>query len=374
MINLLDLDAAGLAALFADLGEKPFRAKQVSRWVHQRLVDGVDAMTDLSRTVRAPAGGNRGDPRPGGDQRHDGAGRHAQVAARRGRRQRRRGGLHSRGRPRHAVHLVAGGLRARLRVLLDRQAGLQSQSHDGRDRRPALAREPRAAAPTASRAPWVEHGRAPITNVVMMGMGEPLANYDNVVPALRADARRQRVRTVAPPRDAVDVRARAARSIGCATIARSRSPSRCTRRQRRCATASCRSTASIRSRELLAACVRYLDRAPRDFVTFEYVMLDGVNDSAEQARELARARARRAVQVQPDSVESASRRRLQRRVRARGSWRSRERCIDAGFVDDDPQDPRRGHRRRVRPACGPSAGPNQAADPAATSAAGTAAH
>ena len=41
MINLLDLDAAGLAALFADLGEKPFRAKQVSHWVHQRLVDGA---------------------------------------------------------------------------------------------------------------------------------------------------------------------------------------------------------------------------------------------------------------------------------------------------------------------------------------------
>src|SRR3989442_15627668 len=39
--------------------------------------------------------------------------------------------------------------------------------------------------------------------------------------------------------------------------------------------------------ELLAACVRYLDRAPRDFVTFEYVMLDGVNDSVEQAAELA---------------------------------------------------------------------------------------
>jgi 23S rRNA (adenine2503-C2)-methyltransferase len=39
--------------------------------------------------------------------------------------------------------------------------------------------------------------------------------------------------------------------------------------------------------ELLAACVRYLDRAPRDFVTFEYVMLDGVNDSIDQARELA---------------------------------------------------------------------------------------
>ena len=51
MINLLDLDAAGLAALFADRGEKPFRAKQVSRWVHQRFVDDIDAMTDLSRAA-----------------------------------------------------------------------------------------------------------------------------------------------------------------------------------------------------------------------------------------------------------------------------------------------------------------------------------
>ena len=40
--------------------------------------------------------------------------------------------------------------------------------------------------------------------------------------------------------------------------------------------------------ELLDACVRYLDAAPRDFVTFEYCLLDGVNDSTEQARELAR--------------------------------------------------------------------------------------
>jgi len=40
-------------------------------------------------------------------------------------------------------------------------------------------------------------------------------------------------------------------------------------------------------RELIAACNRYLEKAPRDFVTFEYVMLDGVNDSLEHARELA---------------------------------------------------------------------------------------
>ena len=58
-------------------------------------------------------------------------------------------------------------------------------------------------------APWVEQGRAPITNVVMMGMGEPLANYDNVVPALQAVPRRQRLRPVATSRDAVHLRARA---------------------------------------------------------------------------------------------------------------------------------------------------------------------
>ena len=103
------------------------------------------AMTDLSRALREKLAARRGNPRPDGDRRHHGRRRHAQVAARRRRRQRRRDGLHSRGRPRHAVHFVAGGLRARLRVLLDRQAGLQSQSHDRRDRRPAVAREPRAA-------------------------------------------------------------------------------------------------------------------------------------------------------------------------------------------------------------------------------------
>jgi 23S rRNA (adenine2503-C2)-methyltransferase len=41
-------------------------------------------------------------------------------------------------------------------------------------------------------------------------------------------------------------------------------------------------------KELLAACVRYIEKAPRDFVTFEYVMLDGVNDTAAQARQLAK--------------------------------------------------------------------------------------
>ena len=52
MINLLDLDAAGLAAFFADLGEKPFRAKQVLHWIHQRFATDVGAMSDLSKPLR----------------------------------------------------------------------------------------------------------------------------------------------------------------------------------------------------------------------------------------------------------------------------------------------------------------------------------
>src|SRR5678815_4841977 len=52
MINLLDLDAVGLRAFFAGLGEKPFRARQASHWLHQRLIDDAAAMTDLSITLR----------------------------------------------------------------------------------------------------------------------------------------------------------------------------------------------------------------------------------------------------------------------------------------------------------------------------------
>ncbi|HEY5367248.1 MAG TPA: 23S rRNA (adenine(2503)-C(2))-methyltransferase RlmN, partial [Casimicrobiaceae bacterium] len=52
-VNLLDLDPAGLAACIEAAGEKPFRARQVSRWVHQRYAADFDAMTDLSKGARA---------------------------------------------------------------------------------------------------------------------------------------------------------------------------------------------------------------------------------------------------------------------------------------------------------------------------------
>src|SRR4051794_12309114 len=52
MTNLLDLSPDALAAFFAARGDKPFRARQVSRWVHQRFVDDVAAMTDLAKPLR----------------------------------------------------------------------------------------------------------------------------------------------------------------------------------------------------------------------------------------------------------------------------------------------------------------------------------
>ena len=101
--------------------------------------------------------------------------------------------------------------------------------------------------------------------------------------------------------------------------------------------------------DLLAACRRYLDVAPRDFITFEYVMLDGVNDAPAQADALARLV--RDVPCKfnlipfnpfPGTEFAREPARAHRRVPASADGR--------GPGDDDPPDARRRHRRRVRPA------------------------
>ncbi|MBL8484906.1 MAG: 23S rRNA (adenine(2503)-C(2))-methyltransferase RlmN, partial [Rhodocyclaceae bacterium] len=126
-----------------------------------------------------------------------------------------------------------------------------------------------------------------VSNVVMMGMGEPLANFDNVVTALGLmlddhayglSRRRVTVSTsgIVPAMD----RLRSACPVALAVSLHA--PNDALRDQ----------LVPINRKyplsELMAACLRYLDNAPRDFITFEYVMLDGVNDSDQQARELVR--------------------------------------------------------------------------------------
>ena len=134
-------------------------------------------------------------------------------------------------------------------------------------------------------APWIEHGRPPITNVVMMGMGEPLANFDNVVPALQLmlddnayGLSRRRVTLSTSGLVPMIDRLRDACPVALAVSLHAGND-------------------ALRDRlvpinrkyplsDLLDACVRYLEVAPRDFVTFEYVMLDGVNDQPHHAAEL----------------------------------------------------------------------------------------
>jgi 23S rRNA (adenine2503-C2)-methyltransferase len=124
-----------------------------------------------------------------------------------------------------------------------------------------------------------------ISNVVMMGMGEPLANYDNVVAAMQIMlddhgyglSRRRVTLSTSGLVPALD---RLREDCPVALAVSLHAPNDALRDQ----------IVPINKkyplRELLAACERYLQRAPRDFVTFEYVMLDGVNDTPEHARQL----------------------------------------------------------------------------------------
>ena len=125
----------------------------------------------------------------------------------------------------------------------------------------------------------------PVTNVVMMGMGEPLLNFDNTVAALRLmvddhayglSRRRVTVSTsgVVPMID------RLGRECPVALAVSLHAPNDALRNTL------VPLNRKYPLRDLMAACVRYLDHAPRDFVTFEYIMLDGVNDSPAHAREL----------------------------------------------------------------------------------------
>jgi 23S rRNA (adenine2503-C2)-methyltransferase len=131
----------------------------------------------------------------------------------------------------------------------------------------------------------VPAGERYVTNVVMMGMGEPLANFDSVVPALQLmldghayglSRRRVTLSTsgLVPQIDRLREECPVALAVSL------HAPNDALRDR----IVPINRTHPLR--DLLAACVRYLDVAPRDFITFEYVMLDGVNDQPDHAIEL----------------------------------------------------------------------------------------
>ena len=284
MQNLLDLEPAALARWFADRGEKPFRARQVSRWIHQRLAADVASMTDLAKSLRAAlsAEAEIRAPRVLRDTTATDGTRKWLLDAGNG----------------NAVEAVYIPEDDRGTLCVSSQAGCAldcafcSTGRQGFNRNLTtgeivgqLWHANRALLADGLRAPWVEAGRAPITNVVMMGMGEPLANFDSVAPALRLflddhayGLSRRRV-----------------------TLSTSGLVPSIDRLRDECPVALAVSlhapTDELRDRlvpinrkhplaSLMAACLRYLDKAPRDFITFEYVMLDGVNDQPQHAAAL----------------------------------------------------------------------------------------
>jgi 23S rRNA (adenine2503-C2)-methyltransferase len=279
--NLLDFDSDALAAWFAARGEKPFRARQVMHWVHQRFVSDFADMTDIAKSLREKLVAEAEIAVPSIVSDH---------IARDGTRK----WLLDLGRG-NAVEAVFIPEDDRGTLCVSTQAGCAvdcafcSTGKQGFSRNLTVA-EIIGQLWLANRllrdsTGYAHPGERPVTNVVMMGMGEPLLNFDNTVAALKLmlddhayglSRRRVTLSTsgVVPMMD----RLRDACPVALAVSLHAPNDA-------------LRDTLvplnrKYPLRELLAACVRYLEKAPRDFVTFEYIMLDGVNDAPAQAREL----------------------------------------------------------------------------------------
>ena len=272
--NLLEFDADGLARHVASLGEKPFRARQLLHRIHQSGESDFARMTELSKGLREKLqeSARIEAPRIVGDRTAaDGT---------------RKWLLKADGA--NAVEAVFLPERSRGTLCVSTQAGCSLDCafcHTGKQ---GFNRNLTTAEIVGQL--WLARGllggARPITNVVMMGMGEPLLNLDRVIPALRLmlddnayglSRRRVTVSTsgVIPGMDRLRDECPVALAVSL------HAPDDALRDRL------VPLNRKYPIRELLAACRRYLDKAPRDFITFEYVMLEGVNDSDAQARALA---------------------------------------------------------------------------------------
>jgi 23S rRNA (adenine2503-C2)-methyltransferase len=273
--NLLDFDAAGLAAYFATLGEKPFRARQVLRWVHQGGEADFARMSDLAKELRAKLAGAARVQAPqivGDSVSADGT---------------RKWLLKVDGA--NAVDAVFIPETGRGTLCVSSQAGCVLDCAFCSTGKQGFNRNLSTAEIVGQL--WLARGllggERPVTNVVLMGMGEPLLNLDNVIPALRLmlddnayglSRRRVTVSTsgVIPGMDRLRDECPVALAVSL------HAPDDALRDRL------VPVNRKYPIRELLKACQRYLEKAPRDFITFEYVMLDGVNDGENEARALAR--------------------------------------------------------------------------------------
>jgi 23S rRNA (adenine2503-C2)-methyltransferase len=276
-VNLLDYDLPGLAAYFAELDEKPFRAKQVMRWMHHFGAADFAEMSDLAKSLREKLGQLATVTPPS---------MMAEQASADGT---RKWLLDVGSQNGVETVFIPDGRRGTLCVSSQVGCALEctfcSTGRQGFNRNLSVAE-------IIGQLWWANHamrrdpkGERIVTNVVMMGMGEPLANYANVVTALNImlddhayglSRRRVTVSTsgLVPAMD------RLREDCPVALAVSLHAPNDTLRDE----------LVPINRKyplaELMDACLRYLEKAPRDFVTFEYVMLDGINDQPEHARQL----------------------------------------------------------------------------------------
>lgn len=346
-INLLGLDAAALSDLIGQWGGKPFRARQLQRWVHQRGVDAFGDMTDLARDFRAQLSERcsvQALPVSTEQVSSDGT----------------RKWLFDVGQG-NAIETVFIPEDDRGTLCVSSQAGCAvncrfcSTGHQGFSRNLSTAEivgqlwwarhvlqadagsarlmsapTPRPSGSPAAAAAARGIDQRVISNVVMMGMGEPLLNYDQLVPALRLmlddnayglSRRRVTVSTsgVVPMMD------RLSQDCPVALAVSLHAPNDALRDE----------LVPLNKKypldELLEACNRYLEFAPRDFITFEYCMLDGINDTDQHAAELIQIarRVRCKLNLIPFNPfpESGLKRSPQARVRVFA-----QRLMDAGII------------------------------------------
>jgi 23S rRNA (adenine2503-C2)-methyltransferase len=273
-LNLLGLSEPALEQFFEGLGEKPYRARQITRWVYQRGVLDFAAMTDLSLRLRKRLqfSASLGLPRVLHEQTAvDGTGKWLLDVG---------GG--------QAIETVFIPEPNRGTLCVSSQAGCALDCAFCATGRQGFNRNLSAAEILGQIVLVRRSLRSPraITNVVFMGMGEPLANYRNVLSAARLLTSDRafglsRRRVTISTAGLVPQILRLAEECNVALAVSLHAPTDQLRDE----------LVPINRRhpigELLEACWRYARRLASRQVTFEYVMLDGVNDSLEQARQLA---------------------------------------------------------------------------------------
>src|SRR5687767_5920912 len=272
------MDAEALAGFFEALGEKPFRARQVLRWIHQLGQGDFAAMSDLSKALRDKLAARAcvAAPQIVGDTPAEDGTRKWLVKV---------DGA-------NAVESVFIPETGRATLCVSSQAGCVLDCSFCATGKQGFNRN--LTTPEIIGQLWVANrelgnpSRAEriISNVVFMGMGEPMLNLDNVIPALRLmlddnayglSRRRVTVSTsgVIPGMDRLRDECPVALAVSL------HAPNDALRDEL------VPVNRKYPLKSLIAACNRYLEAAPRDFVTFEYVMLEGVNDTEAHAREAA---------------------------------------------------------------------------------------